>query len=122
VTEYAEPNFPAQFIDNPNDPNQQFVRDLVNSLGSWAAVLQAILDKGISLQDNIDADVISYTSNGTPDTEDTVAHTLGKIPTYFIVGDIDKGGIVYRSGTTFTSSNIYVKCTVASAAVKLILI
>jgi len=121
MTKYADPQFPAIFVENQVSL-RPFDRDMVTVLGGWAQVLKAILDKGISLADNVDAAVVSYTSNATPNTEDTVAHTLGKIPTYFIVGDIDKGGVVYRSGTAFTKTNIYVKCSVASAAIKLILL
>jgi hypothetical protein len=84
--------------------------------------MKGILDRGISLTDNIDAVIASFTSNATPDTEDTVAHTLGRIPSYFIVADINKGGVVYRGATTFTKTNVYLKTTVASAAVKVILL
>lgn len=121
MTKPVEPNFPAIFTENYNQL-REFDRDLITALGNWAQVLMAILDKGISLPDNMDAAVVSYTSNVLANTEDTVPHSLGKIPTYFIVGDIDKGGVVYRGGTTFTSTNIYTKCTVASAAIKLILL
>lgn len=121
MTKYNSPQFPAIFTENFAGL-RTFDRDLITILGEFDLSLKAILDKGVSLNDNVDAAVVSYTSNATPDTEDTVAHTLGKIPTYFIVGDIDKGGVVYRSGTTFTSTNIYLKCTVASAAIKLILL
>lgn len=121
MTKHAAPNFPAIFVDN--DPNlREFDKNMALALSLWAQNLDAILDRGISLSDNVDAVVVSYTANATPDTEDTVAHTLGKQPTYFIVADIDKGGVVYRSGTAFTSSNVYLKCTVADAAVKLILL
>lgn len=121
MTQYAEPNFPALFVQNAPGL-RQFDRDMVTVLGGWSQNLKAILDKGIDLGDNIDAAVVSYTSNAVANTEDTIPHTLGKIPVYFIVGDIDKGGVVYRGGTSFTKASIYVKCTVASAAVKLILL
>jgi hypothetical protein len=121
VTLYQEPNFPAIFTENFNKL-RDFDRDMIQALGTWSQVLKSILDGGISLNDNMDAAVVSYTSNAVADTEDTVAHTLGKIPTYFVVGDIDKGGVVYRSGTTFTRTQIFVKCSAAGAAVKLILL
>jgi len=121
MTRYEDPNFPSVFVDNQKGL-RQFDKDLITVLGGWSQTLKFILDRGISLDDNIDAVVASFTSNASPDTEDTVAHTLGKIPTYFIVGDIDKGGVVYRSGTAFTKTNVYLKTSVASAAVKVILI
>lgn len=121
MTRYQEPNLPAIFTTNFKEL-RTFDRDLISTLGEWGLNIKAILDRGISLDDNLDAVVVSFTTSGTPDAENTVAHTLGKVPTYFIVADINKGGMVYRSGTAFTKTNIYVKCSVASAAVKLILL
>ena len=63
---------------------------------------------------------VDYTSNATPDTEDTVAHNLGWIPKGFIIVNRDKAGIAYDSGTAWTSSNIYLKCNVATVAFKLL--
>lgn len=120
MSRFVEPVFPA-FTQSPGDL-RPFDKELVSALGQWALSLKGILDRGISLQDNIDAAVASFTSNATPDTEDAVAHTLGRIPTYFIVGDINKGGVVYRGGTSFTKTHVYLKTTVASAAVKVVLL
>ena len=69
--------------------------------------------------ENISGEFITYTSNGSADTEDTVAHTIGSIPQGFIVVNIDKAGIVYDSGTAWTSTNLYLKCNTTSATVKL---
>jgi len=58
----------------------------------------------------------AYTTNATPDTEDTVAHGLGRVPVGFIVVRRDKAGVIYDSGGTWTSTNILLKCNVASLA------
>jgi len=55
-----------------------------------------------------------YTSNATPDAEDTIAHGLGRTPVGFIVIDKDKAGDIYDGGTAWTDTNIYLKCAVAS--------
>ena len=34
--------------------------------------LKAILDGGISFDDNMDVSIVTYTSNGTPNTQDAV--------------------------------------------------
>lgn len=121
MTQYAEPTLPAVLNANMGDLSQ-FDKDLVSSIGQWAQVLQAILDKGISLHDNVDADVVSFTSNAAPNTEDAVAHNLKKVPSFFIVGSLDKGGVVYKGSTAFTETHVYLKNTVASVAVTLILL
>ena len=118
MSRYALPSLPALFVDGARD----FDKGLLTGLSSWATLLGGILDRGITLADNVDCDIVSFTTNATPDAETTVAHALGKVPTYFIVADLDKGGVVYKGATAFTSTNVYLKCTVASAAVKLILL
>jgi len=57
-----------------------------------------------------------YTSNVTPDTEDTIVHGLGRIPVGFLVVDKDKAGDIYDGGTAWTDTNIYLKCSVATVA------
>lgn len=103
----------------PN-PREQHEEDLYNSLREFIDDVTKILNRGILFSDNMDVDIVSYTSNATPDTSDTVSHSLGKVPTGFIVVNIDKSAIVYDAGTSWTSSNIYLKCDTASTAVKII--
>lgn len=81
--------------------------------------LKAILDGGISMTDNMDVSIVTYTSNATPDTQDTVAHGLGKTPTGFIPVEKDKAGDIYKSASA-DEANLYLKCSVASVAVKLL--
>lgn len=116
---YDDPSFPAVFIA-PGEELREFDKKLVQVLEQWNQTLKFILDKGISLTDNVDAAVVSFTSNGTADTEDTVAHTLGKVPAHFVVTSLDKGAVVYASGTAFTATNIYLKTDTISTVVKLI--
>ena len=72
--------------------------------------------------ENIAGEFVTYTSNAVADTEDTVAHTLGAAPVGFIIINRDKGGVVYDSGTAWTSSNLYLKCSTASTVVDLFLL
>lgn len=66
--------------------------------------------------------VVSDTGNA--DTEFVVPHTLNFqtraiVPGNYFVTRINKGGVVYDSGTTWTSSNIYLKCSAAHATINL---
>lgn len=113
-----------------------------NTIGTWAATeqekspwitrltrlltdfninLDSILNRGIKFDDNVDCRIVSYVSNATPNTDDILAHTLGKIPVGFIVSDLDKGGVVYRGSVAFTATSVCLRNTVASANVKIIL-
>jgi len=102
------------------EPRNQHEKDLFSVMGSGFNDIIRILDKGILFTDNVDCQLVSFTSNAVADTEDTVAHGLGKIPTGYFVYSRDKAGVLYDGGTSWTSSNIYVKCNVASVAFKII--
>lgn len=82
--------------------------------------LAAIFDRGVNFESNIDAVSVSFTSNLVPDTQDTITHTLGRVPIGFIVTSLDRAATVYASGTAFTSTQIFLRTNVASAAVRLI--
>ncbi len=116
MTQFKQPQFPAAFA-NSNPPLREFDKQLVMVLASMASNLKAILEQGISVEDNLDAALISFSSSGTPDAENTVAHALGKIPTGFVVYSLDKGAVVYKGTTAWTETNIYLKVNVASVAV-----
>lgn len=117
MTEYRDPSFPAIFRKDARNI-REFDRFLLQILDEWNQNIRAILEKGISLDDNVDMVDIEYTSNATPDTEDTVSHNLGKTPTGFLVYSIDKGGVVYNGTTSWDADNIYLKCTTASTEIK----
>ena len=79
---------------------------------------------GVSGQ-NIEGEWQIYTSNSTPDTEDMLSHTIGSIPLGYLVVNQNKAGTVYGTaslGTAWTSSNIYLKCNVASVTFLLFLV
>lgn len=117
-------NFPQLDIPSIFSPIygklRQYDEDLAKLLQELLSSLSRMFSRGVSVTANLDVAILSYTSNAVPNTEDTVAHTLKRVPAGFIVVDANKGGIVYRGGTTFTTENIYLKCTVASTALKVL--
>lgn len=94
--------------------------DLVRVVDDVVGNLAAMFDKGIRVEEGIDVDIVSYTSNAVANTEDTVSHGLKRVPLGFIVVSQDKAGVCYWSGTTHTSTNLYLKNNVATVATKLI--
>lgn len=89
---------------------------LLRYLNDQEQNLDSVLNGGLNFTDNFEGKFVTYTTNATPDTEDTVDHPLKKIPTGFFVTDLDKAGIVYRSGTS-TETQLLLKCNVASMTV-----
>ncbi len=63
---------------------------------------------------NFDGQWIEFTSNGVPDAENTVAHDLNRVPTGYIPAQRNKAGVLYNGSTAWTSSNIYLKCNIAT--------
>ena len=57
-----------------------------------------------------------FTSNGTANTEDTIAHLLGRVPVGVLASLPDKAAVLYKGTTAWTSTNIYVKTSVATVA------
>lgn len=121
MSSFKNPNLPALFVNETVYPNlRKFDRDQLNTINEMVRNLDTILNRGIRFQDNFDARLVTFTSSATPDTENTVAHTLGKVPVGFLVYSLDKAGVVYNGTTAFTKTNIYLKVNVATVVVKII--
>lgn len=75
--------------------------------------------------ENIAGQFLTITTNATPDTEDTFTHKIGAIPVGYIVIGQSKAGSLYQlatTGTAWTGSKIYLKCSVASVVFNLFLL
>jgi len=100
--------------------NNDFEKNLVQELFSFSGELAQILNKGLKFEDNFNAEVKTIADSGLADTQNTVAHTLKRVPSGFIVIKINKGGVVYDSGTSWTDTALYLKCSAANAAITLL--
>jgi hypothetical protein len=98
------------------------VDDDLKNLFLWSNARVRFGDGGNGNSENMAGEFRTVSDTGSADTEFTVSHTLGATPIGFLVVNIDKGGVVYDSGTSWTSSNIYLKCSAANAAVTLFLL
>lgn len=90
---------------------------------SWADKITTVLDtnfrKIAQIPFNL-SEIVSIADTGVADTEFTVTHHLGHVPSGFLVTMSDKACACYDSGTAWTSSAIYLKCNAASAAIKVL--
>lgn len=111
-----------RWMKDIQDPAVQgAITDILNFLRQSEDNTVSILNQGIKLEDNFDGTGIDFVTNATPDMQDITPHGLDRIPQYFVVLDIDKGGVLYRSAP-FDETNFYSKCTVGSAAVTVLII
>lgn len=75
--------------------------------------------------ENISGQFQQFTSDGSANTEFSISHSLGSVPIGYIVLWQDKAGSLYQgpsTGTAWTSSTIYLKCSVSSVTFKVFLI
>lgn len=104
----------GQIIRGLDIENSRFLSELVTALSN-------IMEKGIKIDDNLDLCIVTYTSNATPDTEDTITHTLRRVPIGRLVIRQDKAASFYDGGTSWDSAAIYLKCDVASVAATIVI-
>jgi len=72
---------------------------------------------GVSDDQNIDCRFVDGTSNGVANTESSFNHNLKRTPIGFIIISKDKAGDFYN-GSGHTSSQLKLKCSVASVTFK----
>jgi len=103
-----------QSISSQEDQLRTIDKDLIN--------LFTAMQKRLTLKDNLAGETVSVADTGSANTEFTVSHSLGSVPAGFFLINIDSAGVVYDSGTAWTSSAVYLKCSAANAAVTVYLI
>lgn len=72
--------------------------------------------------ENISGNFAVFTSDGSANNEFEVKHNLGAIPVGFLVIKQNKAGSLYSGTTVWTSTSIFLKCSVASVAYSLFLL
>ena len=106
---------------NEQLPQHEQIRLLQDQLSKIFYLLQGRVSfgtgtDGVSGQ-NISGQFQEFTSDASANTEFTVAHTVGSVPLGYLVLAQDKAGSLYQmddTGTAWTSTNIYLKCSVSS--------
>lgn len=105
--------------------NQETLPDYINDLDfdiqNVSIALQGRIRFGTGVDgargENIEGRFQLFTSDGSADTEFTVAHGLGAIPIGRMIMYQDKAGSLYQgptTGTNWDATNAFFKCDVAS--------
>lgn len=118
MSKFKNITVPAVLTSHYPETNS-FDRDLAHALDQNFRLLETILDAGIIFTENVDLKEVNFTSNATPDAEDTISHGLGKVPNGYIVIGRNKAGVLYNGTTAWTMTNIYLKSNVASTTYKI---
>jgi hypothetical protein len=68
---------------------------------------------------NIAGKMVEVTSTGVVNTEFSVVHNLNRIPLFFDIKYNNTTGVVYDSGTAWTNTQAFFKCSAANAHLRL---
>jgi hypothetical protein len=112
---------PSFVFPAPTDPiDQKWGRRLLNAVWEFFQLAQTAINGRLTFGDGVDIDNIkgkwaSFESHAVANTEFAVTHDLGQIPVGYIdVGTKDKAGVLYKGTTAWTTTTIYLKCSIAS--------
>lgn len=101
------------------------IRSILDTLINWARILNGNLELGTGTDTELGAHVEGQfhviTTDATPGNETTITHNLERAVVGYSVIRRDKAGIIYDGTTAWTTTNIYVKCDVASMTCTLFL-
>ena len=104
----------------PPDSKDEWAKNADKALAGWARSIVQLLKNGLRFEDNNDVALLTVTTSGTPGTEVSAAHGLKRIPKGFIVYDQDVAGSVYKGSTAHDVTNLYLRGSVASITVKIL--
>lgn len=75
---------------------------------------------------NLKHTVIDIADTGSANTDFTVTHNLGRIPTFYFyiinTSTTAKAGIVYKGSLEWTTTTITLRCTVANSVLKVLIL
>lgn len=108
----------------------QYLTNLDSDVSSLFRALQGQLRLATAsnhIGENIFGYEVSVSDTGGANVEFSASHllqsgTIGIVPTRFLVTSIDKGGVIYKSATTWTTTTVYFKCSAANVNVKIFLL
>lgn len=72
--------------------------------------------------ENMSGEFQVVADTGTANAEFSITHTLGTVPIGYLITKTNKGGVVYDSGTAWTSTTIYLKCSTANTTITVFLL
>jgi hypothetical protein len=111
-------------------PGTESPQSTMNRIFALSTLANGGLDFGQSTQTtqagytgNMNGVWANVTAPVAPNTEFSVAHTLGRIPSFYFY-NIDRAGTLYQlpnTGTAWTATSVFLKCSVASAVLRIFL-
>ena len=123
ISNYSK--FKENTLSNKDDAIDNYSRSVDRDLISLFLFTQGRVRFGNganSIGENIAGQFVTFTTSATPDAENTVTHKVGAIPVGYIITKQNKAGSLYTGTTSWTSSNLYLKCNIASVTYTIFLL
>ncbi len=115
--------FPSTMRLQPSDDiKDPHIKYQFTQVKEWAMKLQQFLDTTFRKVAEIpfnQSESLTVADSGNANAEFSITHHLGRTPNGFIITKSDKACSVYDSGTSWTTSLIYLKCDAANTALTL---
>jgi len=102
--------------------NKPFEGGLAKELLNYSFSLSELLNGGLKFTENFNCESHAVADTGAANTEFAVAHTLKRVPTGYLVIKNSTTGAVYDGATTWTTTNIYLRCSIANANITVIIL
>ena len=102
---------------NIDDP-----KEFMRFASRFISQLQDTVNGGLDFSSNVNCQIVDISFPSLANQEFAVTHTLNRTGLNFIVISKNVSCDVYRGSTIDTKSVVYLKCTVATASVRVILI
>ena len=90
-------------------------------LSAWLELAETI-NNGLKFSDNFNAETKIVADTGVANTEFSISHTLKRVPTGYIAIKNSTSGVIYNGTTSWTTTAIYLRCSVANANITVIII
>jgi hypothetical protein len=116
VSNSGNPQDYTSLIDRFRQATKRYVERLANILNG-----QISFGNGTAL-DNMQGRWVNVVTPVAPDTDFTVAHSLGRIPVGFITVQVDKAGVIYLGTVAATTTDLTLKCSAASTTIRIFVI
>jgi len=111
--------FPSTSVLDPAGVRDDTSKEQFVKVRRWAEKLTHFLDETFRKVSSIpfnQSESLTVADSGSANTEFSLTHYLGRTPAGFIVTKSDKACSVYDSGTTWTTTTLYLKCDAANTA------